>query len=100
MDETSLTVLYLVAAVLFILSLGGLFHQETARRGNTWGIAGMSIALIGMLGDLSISLFKRDVGQKDSANWLPGLGGCLDVLDSVLRSAPVGYLCWVTGCLG
>ena len=49
MDETSLAVLYLIAAVLFILSLGGLSHQETARRGNTWGIVGMSIALIGTL---------------------------------------------------
>ena len=49
MDETSLAVLYLVAAVLFILSLGGLSHHETARRGNTWGIVGMSIALVGTL---------------------------------------------------
>ena len=49
MDDTSLAVLYLVAAILFILSLGGLSHQETARRGNTWGIVGMSIALIGTL---------------------------------------------------
>ncbi len=49
MDETSLAILYLVAAVLFILSLGGLSHQETARRGNTWGIVGMSIALVGTL---------------------------------------------------
>jgi NAD(P) transhydrogenase subunit beta len=49
MDETSLAVLYLVAAVLFILSLGGLSHQETARRGNTWGIVGMTIALVGTL---------------------------------------------------
>ncbi len=48
-DETSLAVLYLVAAVLFILSLGGLSHQETARRGNNWGIVGMSIALVGTL---------------------------------------------------
>jgi len=49
MNETSLAVLYLIAAVLFILSLGGLSHQETARRGNTWGIVGMTIALIGTL---------------------------------------------------
>ncbi len=49
MDETSLAVLYLVAAVLFILSLGGLSHQETARRGNIWGIVGMAIALAGTL---------------------------------------------------
>ena len=49
MSETSLAVLYLIAAVLFILSLGGLSNQETARRGNTWGIVGMTIALVGTL---------------------------------------------------
>ena len=49
MTETSLAVLYLVAAVLFILSLGGLSNQETARRGNSWGIVGMTIALVGTL---------------------------------------------------
>ncbi len=49
MNESWLAVLYLVSAVLFILSLGGLSHQETARRGNTWGIVGMAIAVIGTL---------------------------------------------------
>ncbi len=49
MSETSLAVLYLVAAVLFILSLGGLSNQETARRGNLCGIVGMTIALVGTL---------------------------------------------------
>ncbi|MBW2578715.1 MAG: NAD(P)(+) transhydrogenase (Re/Si-specific) subunit beta [Deltaproteobacteria bacterium] len=49
MSETSLAVLYLIAAVLFILSLGGLSNQETARRGNIWGIVGMTIALVGTL---------------------------------------------------
>jgi NAD(P) transhydrogenase subunit beta len=49
MSETSLAVLYLIAAVLFILSLGGLSNQETARRGNLCGIVGMAIALIGTL---------------------------------------------------
>jgi len=49
MSETSLAVLYLIAAVLFILSLGGLSNQETARRGNIFGIIGMTIALVGTL---------------------------------------------------
>ncbi len=40
-----IAVSYLGAAVLFILSLGGLSHQETARRGNVYGIAGMAIAI-------------------------------------------------------
>ncbi len=40
------TVSYIAATILFILALGGLSHQETARRGNWYGITGMAIALI------------------------------------------------------
>ncbi|MGE4613902.1 MAG: NAD(P)(+) transhydrogenase (Re/Si-specific) subunit beta, partial [Planctomycetota bacterium] len=36
---------YLVSAVLFILSLGGLSHQKTSRRGNMYGIIGMALAM-------------------------------------------------------
>jgi len=45
MTEGLLTTAYLAASVLFILALGGLSHQETARRGNIYGIIGMAIAL-------------------------------------------------------
>ncbi len=41
-----ITVSYIGAAILFILALGGLSHQETARRGNFYGMAGMAIALV------------------------------------------------------
>src|SRR5690606_33226207 len=40
---------YIVAGVLFILSLGGLSHQETSRRGNLYGIIGMTIAVLATL---------------------------------------------------
>jgi NAD(P) transhydrogenase subunit beta len=40
------TMSYIAASVLFILSLSGLSHQETSRRGNYYGMAGMAIALI------------------------------------------------------
>ena len=46
LPETLITVAYLAAGVLFILSLGGLSNQRTARRGNWLGIAGMAIALV------------------------------------------------------
>ena len=46
MSNNLLTVAYIAASALFILSLGGLSNQETARRGNMFGIAGMAIALI------------------------------------------------------
>ncbi|HYQ01628.1 MAG TPA: Re/Si-specific NAD(P)(+) transhydrogenase subunit beta [Polyangiaceae bacterium] len=45
MPESLTTIAYLVAGVLFILSLGGLSTQKTARRGNAFGIAGMLLAL-------------------------------------------------------
>jgi len=44
--ETTATAAYVVAAILFILALAGLSKHETSRAGNTFGIAGMAVALI------------------------------------------------------
>ena len=46
MTSGLLAVSYIGASILFILSLGGLSHQETARRGNLYGIAGMILAIV------------------------------------------------------
>ena len=46
MNPGIIAVAYLGASALFILALGGLSHQETARRGNWYGIAGMALALV------------------------------------------------------
>ncbi len=46
MSAGIITMAYLVASILFILALGGLSHQETARKGNYYGMTGMGIALL------------------------------------------------------
>ncbi len=55
---------YLLSAVLFIFSLGGLSRQETSRKGNVYGIVGMAIAI-------GATLFHPDV-----TSWTLAAGGC------------------------
>lgn len=54
-------------------------------------VMGVLLALVGTAGDLMESLIKRDIGVKDISSWLPGHGGFLDRLDSILPSAAVAY---------
>lgn len=48
----------------------------------------IGISIMGQLGDLAESLLKRDTGIKDSSSYFPGLGGALDLLDSLVFAAP------------
>jgi phosphatidate cytidylyltransferase len=61
-------------------------------------ILGIIFGIIGQLGDLSESLIKRDCEVKDSGSSLPGMGGILDEIDSLLFTAPVFYF-YVTSIL-
>ncbi|MGB7539066.1 MAG: phosphatidate cytidylyltransferase [Anaerolineales bacterium] len=54
-------------------------------------LIGLLIGLISPLGDLAISMIKREVAQKDSGDFFPGHGGVLDRIDSWLITAVIGY---------
>ena len=52
---------------------------------------GLLLSFISQIGDLSESLIKRDCQVKDSGNFFPGLGGILDLIDSLLFTTPIFY---------
>ena len=58
-----------------------------------WGVLiAAALTLTAVFGDLAESLIKRDLGVKDMSSWLPGHGGIMDRLDSILPSALATYL--------
>lgn len=56
---------------------------------------GLIIGAAGQIGDLMESLIKRDCRRKDASSAVPGFGGVLDVLDSLLFAGPAAYLFWL-----
>lgn len=61
--------------------------------GSLWKMVflGLFVSIAAILGDLAESVFKRSAGEKDSGNIIPGRGGALDSIDSVLLAAPLYY---------
>ena len=72
---------------------GGLLLFFVFHRSWWHGIAfGLAVAAVSVVGDLAESLLKRDLKVKDMSNLLPGHGGLMDRLDSILFAMPTAYL--------
>ena len=75
--------------------LYAILPQDLAVLGGWSWVIGLSfvLSLLAIVGDLAESVLKRSIGVKDSGNTLPGIGGALDLVDSLCFTAPALYFC-------
>ncbi len=87
----------LVGAIVAVIALALLLDIDISYREMV--ILGLLIAVFAQLGDLAESKLKRSMGVKEAGNLIPGHGGILDRLDSIVFTGVVVYYClrWFIG---
>ncbi|MBU0754908.1 MAG: phosphatidate cytidylyltransferase [Planctomycetes bacterium] len=89
------TVAGAVGGLSFSLAVGGICFGQLGVHWLFGTLFGLVIGAVTMLSDLVESLIKRCAGVKDSAALLPEMGGILDLIDSLILAAPIGYFLFI-----
>jgi phosphatidate cytidylyltransferase len=85
--------LFAIVVAVAVQKWGAFRLQGTFPDVGTAAVFGVVMAVVGQTGDLVESLLKRDAQMKDSASVIPAFGGVLDILDSLLLTAPFAF--WI-----
>src|SRR5262249_15412438 len=84
-----------VGSLIFGQAADGHLATSVYPRGMPWSHAvglGVLLGVAAVVGGLIGALFKREAGVKDSGRFFPGIGGILDLVDSLLFNAPLMYV--------
>jgi phosphatidate cytidylyltransferase len=84
-----------VAAALIVAAIARYILKIPTLEWKVAALYGLVIGAVAQLGDLMESMIKRDCERKDASAVVPGFGGVLDVIDSLIFAGPVAYLFWL-----
>jgi phosphatidate cytidylyltransferase len=84
-----------LAAALIVASIARFALHVPTFDWPTVVVYGLVVSAVAQLGDLMESMIKRDCQRKDASEVVPGFGGVLDVLDSIIFAGPVAYAFWL-----
>jgi phosphatidate cytidylyltransferase len=87
--------LFGVAAALIVAAIARYILKIPTLEWKIAALYGLVIGAVAQLGDLMESMIKRDCERKDASAVVPGFGGVLDVIDSLIFAGPVAYLFWL-----
>ena len=84
-----------LAAALLVAAIARLWLHVPTLDWSSAAVYGLVVAAVAQLGDLMESMIKRDCERKDASQAVPGFGGVLDVIDSLIFAGPVAYALWL-----
>lgn len=88
-----------IGGMVVVAALAIVYATQTGGRLSVYLPLCLAIAVISIVGDLTVSVFKRKAGVKDSGRLFPGHGGVLDRIDSIAAATPVFALALATGAI-